>query len=87
VLVSRAVKIYVKLYATLRQYLPNAAELTNAEGIDVDEGTTLAQLLENLSLPDSLRVLALVNGVHCKEKDRVLQDRDSLLIYPLMSGG
>ena len=80
-------KINIKLYATLRQYLPNAAELTNAEGIDVDEGTTVAQILERLSLPDNLRVLALVNGVHCKEKDAALKDRDSLLIYPLMSGG
>jgi molybdopterin converting factor small subunit len=80
-------KIYVKLYATLRQYVPRAATLTSGDGLDVADGTTLAQIMATLSLPESLKVLALVNGLHCKEKERVLADGDSLLFYPLMSGG
>ena len=79
--------IYVKLYATLRQYVPHAADLTSKEGLEVSERATVAQVMEMLRLPESLKVLALVNGLHCKEKERVLEEGDSLLFYPLMSGG
>jgi molybdopterin converting factor small subunit len=80
-------KIYIKIYATLRQYLPRALEVTDPEGLDVEEDTTVTQVMERLQFPESLRVLALVNGVHTKEDDTVLKDGDKLLIYPLMSGG
>jgi molybdopterin converting factor small subunit len=80
-------KILVKLYATLRQYVPDSAAITNNEGIDVAEGTTIGRVMEMLSLPDSLRVLSLLNGVHCREKETVLKEGDTLLFYPLMSGG
>jgi molybdopterin converting factor small subunit len=80
-------KIRVKLYATLRQYIPDPARLTNAEGLEVAEGTTVAQVMEMLRLPGTLKVLALVNGLHCKEKERVVREGDLLLFYPLMSGG
>jgi molybdopterin converting factor small subunit len=80
-------KIYVKLYATLRQYIPDSASLTSAEGLEVAEGTTVAKVMEMLRLPETLKVLALVNGLHCREKERALKDGDSLLFYPVMSGG
>ena len=80
-------KIYVKLYATLRQYVPNSASLTSAEGLDVAEGTNVAQVMEMLRLPETLKVLALLNGLHCKEREKALKNGDSLLFYPLMSGG
>lgn len=80
-------KIYVKIYATLRQYLPQASEIADPEGIEVEENTTVTEVMERLQFPDNLRVLALVNGVHAKEADMALKDGDKLLIYPLMSGG
>jgi molybdopterin converting factor small subunit len=80
-------KNYVKLYATLRQYIPNSTDLTRPEGLEVTEGTTVAQAMEMLRLPETLKVLALLNGLHCKEKERTLKEGDSLLFYPLMSGG
>jgi hypothetical protein len=40
-----------------------------------------------LSLPESLKVLSLLNGVHCREKEKSLKGGDTLLFYPLMSGG
>jgi hypothetical protein len=80
-------KIFVKLYATLRQYVPDSAAITKSEGIDVAEGTTVGQVMGMLSLPDNLRVLSLLNGVHCREKETILKEADTLLLYPLMSGG
>lgn len=80
-------KIRVKLYATLRQYIPNAADMTRNEGVEVTDGTTVGQVMEMLHLPENLRVLSLLNGTHCKEKETKLKDGDSVLFYPLMSGG
>ena len=80
-------RIYVKLYATLRQYIPHSATVTDKEGLDVAEGTTIAEVMEMLGLPEHLKVLSLLNGVHCREKEKSLKDGDTLLFYPLMAGG
>jgi molybdopterin converting factor small subunit len=80
-------KIHVRLYATLQQYVPHAANLTGAEGLDVEEDATVARVMEMLQLPENLKVLALVNGLHCTERERLLKEGDKLLFYPLMSGG
>ncbi|MEW6664221.1 MAG: MoaD/ThiS family protein [Thermodesulfobacteriota bacterium] len=80
-------KVYLKLYATLRQYVPNAAEIARKEGWEVSEGTTARDVLEMVDFPDGLKVLALVNGAHCRDMAAVLKDGDTLLLYPMMSGG
>ena len=80
-------RIYVKIYATLRQYIPNAAEIMRPEGWDVTEGATIDEVLQTVKLPGSLRILALINGVHCKDRTTPLAEGDTLLLYPLMSGG
>ena len=61
-------RIHVKIYATLRQYIPNAAEIMRPEGWDVAEGATMDEVLQTVKLPESLRILALINGVHCKDR-------------------
>ena len=80
-------KIHIKLYATLRQYVPNAAEIARKEGWEVSEGTTARDLMKSVGFPDGLRVLTLVNGAHCRDMATVLKDGDTLLLYPMMSGG
>ena len=80
-------KIYVKIYATLRQYVPNSTEIMREEGWDVEEGATVEEVMRTLKLPENLRTLALVNGVHCQDKATRLSNGDTLLLYPLMSGG
>jgi molybdopterin converting factor small subunit len=80
-------KIYVKIYATLRQYIPNSAEITRTEGWDVRDGASVEEIMKDLKLPENLRTLALINGVHCQDKGTRLSEGDTLLLYPLMSGG
>jgi molybdopterin converting factor small subunit len=80
-------RIYVKIYAALRQYISNSAELMREEGWDVADGATVDEVMQTLKLPESLRTLALINGVHCKDKTTPLKEGDTLLLYPLMSGG
>ncbi len=80
-------RIYVKIYATLRQYISNSAEIIREEGWDVTDEATVEEVMKTLKLPESLRTLALINGVHCQDKATPLKDGDTLLLYPLMSGG
>ena len=81
-------KIKVKLYATLRQYVPSSADLlVREEGWEVADGATLGDVVKMVNLPDGLRPLTLVNGAHCNDQGRILKDGDALLLYPLMAGG
>ncbi len=80
-------KIYVKIYATLRQYIPNAVEIMRKEGWDVADSSTVDEVMQTLKLPEGLRILALINGAHCTDRATPLSDGDALLLYPLMSGG
>lgn len=80
-------KIYVKIYATLRQYIPNSAEIVREEGWEVADNATVDEVMRSFDLPENLRTLALINGAHCQDKTTRLSDGDTLLLYPLMSGG
>jgi hypothetical protein len=80
--------IKVKLYATLRQYVPASADLLlSEEGWEVAEGTTVEQVVKRVNLPDGLKVLTLLNGAHCNDRGRPLKGGDAILLYPLMVGG
>jgi molybdopterin converting factor small subunit len=81
-------KIKVKLYATLRQYVPNSEDLlARGEGWEVADGATLGEVVKMVNLPEGLKVLTLLNGAHCNDQGRILKDGDALLLYPLMAGG
>ena len=47
-------KVTLKLYATLSDYLPTEARKTNALQLDLAEGTTPAQVIESHNLPRKL---------------------------------
>ena len=80
-------KIKIKIYATLRQYIPNAAEIMREEGWEVADNATVEEVMASMKLPENLRTLALINGVHCQDKSKRLSEGDTMLLYPLMSGG
>ena len=80
-------RVFVKIYASLRQYVPNSAEMTRKEGWEVAERASVDDVLQELRFPENLKILALINGAHCLDRSAPLKDGDSLLLYPLMSGG
>ena len=80
-------RVYIKIYASLRQYVSNSAELTRKEGWEVAEGASVDDVLRDLHFPENLKILALINGAHCMDRKASLKHGDSLLLYPLMSGG
>lgn len=82
-------KIRLKLYATLRDYLPEGAA-DNAIEIDVPDDASPNSVLDQFHVPHTLRHLVLVNGVFAHHSERgsaILKDGDTLAIWPPVAGG
>lgn len=82
-------QVTVKLYATLGKYLPPGAE-RNVAKMEVAEGITAQQLIEQLSLPPDLTHLVLINGIYVEPRargERVLTSGDEFAVFPPIAGG
>jgi sulfur carrier protein ThiS len=85
-----ALRITFKLFATLQDYLPAEAKKTNALSLDLEPGTTVAQLVERFALPLKLVHLVLIDGTFvppAERASRVLSDGETLAIWPPVAGG
>jgi len=80
-------KIVLKLFATLREYLPSGSDKYSCT-MDLKEGTTVAEIVEQLKIPREIPLIILVNGIQDQEKEKkVLQKGDVLSIFPPIAGG
>ncbi len=77
--------IKVRLFATLRKYVPDVG-LGQTKEIQVGDGLSIAQLYEFLGIPAEEIKLAYVNGIFY-EPDYVLNDGDEVGIFPPIGGG
>jgi molybdopterin converting factor small subunit len=73
--------ITIKLFATLKKYLP-----ASAEHYPINPGVSVGELLGELQLPASLAKLIFVNGKK-GESDTVLNSGDRIGIFPPVGGG
>lgn len=83
-------RITLKLYATLTDYLPPAARRTNTMDLDVAQDATIEAILAPLNLPPKLVHLVLVNGVFIPPAERpthTFREGDALAIWPPVAGG
>lgn len=82
-------KVTFKLYALLGKYLPPAAHKNEVE-LDIDEGTSAADLLRRYNVPEEMCHLVLINGSFVPPGAREtahLQDGDALAVWPPVAGG
>jgi molybdopterin converting factor small subunit len=90
-------KIQVQLFANLRECLPDHAERGRAV-VEILDGSSLRDLFDhlgvdqclgqNISLADQIESWQLsVNGEFTQDLDRVLMDRDQVIVFPHMAGG
>jgi sulfur-carrier protein len=83
-------KITLKLFASLTDYLPADARRSNIVELDVSEGASILQIIEPFGLPMKLVHLVLVNGHYINPEDRAsrtLAEGDVLAIWPPIAGG
>jgi len=78
-------KIEVALFATLSKYLPPGAQNRRAV-IDVKDGSTVRDVLNQLGVPAEFPNILLVNGRQALETT-VLKDGETLSVFPPLAGG
>jgi len=83
-------KITLKLFASLTDYLPESSRYTNIVELDLLEGATIGLIIETHRLPPKLVHLVLVNGRYIEPEKRAshsLIEGDVLAIWPPIAGG
>jgi molybdopterin converting factor small subunit len=78
-------EIEVKLFATLRDYLPKGSSRFSCK-MEIDGRTQVQDILSHLKIPEEIPKILLVNGIHAK-KDQTLKEGDVLSIFPPVAGG
>ena len=82
-------KITLKLFASLRDYLPATASGHEVE-VDVAEDATPFGVLNQFGIPRELVHLVMVDGVYIAPQDRAtfrLQAHCKLALFPAIAGG
>ncbi len=82
---QRQMEIEVKLFATLRDYLPEESSRFSCK-MEIDSHTRVQDILSKLKMPEEMPKIILVNGIHGK-KDQILKDGDVLSVFPPVAGG
>jgi molybdopterin converting factor small subunit len=81
----RTMKVQVKLYSILRDYLPKNSS-GNSHVMEFPEGITLSDVVKELKVPrDDIKIM-FINGIHAKGAER-LKEGDRVGIFPPVAGG
>jgi len=83
-------KVTLKLYATLSDYLPAEARKNNTLELDLEVGATVSQVIASQSLPLKLCHLVLIDGVYLPPEARAtrrLAEGETVAIWPPIAGG
>jgi molybdopterin converting factor small subunit len=78
-------KVEIALYATLSKYLPPGTQNRRAV-IEVKDGATVREVMNQLGIPPDLPNMLLVNGRQAPE-GTVLKDGETVSVFPPLAGG
>jgi molybdopterin converting factor small subunit len=78
-------KVEVALFATLSKYLPAGTQNRRAT-LEVKDGATVRDILNQLGVPPELPNILLVNGRQALDTT-VLKDGETLSVFPPLAGG
>jgi len=74
-------KVNVRLFASIRKY----SDKRNLE-IDIQEHSTVGDLLSKLGIPQDEPLLVIVNE-YTERKNTLLKEDDTICIFPIIAGG
>jgi molybdopterin converting factor small subunit len=83
------VQVELKLFATLMQYLPADAR-GHTVRVELPEGITIYELMEQFHVPREQAHLVVRNGVYVPFSERdsyKLQEGDVIALWPPVAGG
>lgn len=83
-------RVTFKLFAMLQDYLPLEARKGNALVLELEEGSTIQQVIDRFGLPHKSCHLVLVDGNFIPPELRgvhSLKDGETLAIWPPIAGG
>ena len=78
--------VEVKLFATLRKYLPSDGD-GKTTTLDLPAPTRVGELLGALNIPDAEVQLVLINGQHTPDRSHAIEQDCTVSIFPAMAGG
>lgn len=78
---NNTISITVKLFADLQKYGPAKSIL------DVPEGSTINSVIEKYKIPEEKKIIMLVNGLPRYDKNFILNNNDTVAIFPPLAGG
>jgi len=78
-------RVKVKLFATLRDYLPKDSDGKSCQ-MEIDAKTTIGQIISQFSIPEEIPKIILVNGLN-GSMDQTLKEGDEVSIFPPVAGG
>lgn len=83
-------QIQVRLFANLRDLFPSAVR--GQVEVELDDGASLDDLIEQLEIPDRLAQMVLVDGQQApRDRDararRILEAGQTVSIFPPIAGG
>ena len=78
-------KVEVRVFATLRRYLPELG-IGEPKVLEVPDGTTLDEIREVLELPDEEVKVIMVNHLQAAPEDPAA-DGDRITYIPAVAGG
>ena len=74
-------KVNVKLFATVRKF----SDKQNLE-VNIEEGSSVKDLLSKIGIPEDEPLLVILNE-YTQGKETLLQDGDTLCLFPIIAGG
>ena len=78
-------KIEVRVFATLRRYLPELG-VGEPKTVELPEGATFEELRAQLGLPLEEIKIIMRNGIQT-EMDEIIEDGDRIAYVPAVGGG
>lgn len=82
-------KITLKLYASLSQYLPGDS-VKHSTKLEITSSDTAFSILDRFNVPKEKVHLVLLNGVYLYPEERItsnISDGDTLAVWPPVAGG